>query len=63
MSDLNNLSSDVFGALINGYDVGTNPVDGSPEFFSGLLGDGSLLQHLVLTWPEQIVTALGALGA
>jgi len=62
MSDLNNLSSDVFGALINGADVGTNPVDGSPQFFSGLLGDGSLLQHLVLTWPEQFVTALGTLG-
>jgi hypothetical protein len=62
MSDLNNLSSDVFGALINGADVGTNPVDGSPQFFSGLLSDGSLLQHLVLTWPEQFVTALGTLG-
>jgi len=62
ISDLNNLSSDVIGALINGYDVGTNPVDGSPQFFSGLLGDASLLQHLVLTWPEQIVTALGSLG-
>jgi hypothetical protein len=63
MSDLNNLSSDVFGALINGADVGTNPVDGSPQFFSGLLGDSSLLQHLVLTWPEQFVTALGTLAA
>jgi hypothetical protein len=63
ISDLNNLSSDVIGALINGYDVGTNPVDGSPEFFSGLLGDGSLLQNLLLTWPEQFVTALGSLGA
>jgi hypothetical protein len=62
LSDLNNLSSDVFGAFLNGADVGTNPVDGSAQFFSGLLGDGSLLQHLVLTWPEQIVTALGSLG-
>jgi hypothetical protein len=63
MSDLNNLSSDVFGALINGADVGTNPVDNMPQFFSGLLSDGSLLQNLVLTWPEQFVTALGSLGA
>jgi hypothetical protein len=62
MSDLHNLSSDVFGAFINGADVGTNPVDGSQQFFSGLLGDGSILQHLVLTWPEQFVTALGSLG-
>ena len=59
LSDLNNLSSDVFGALLNGADVGTNPVDGLPQFFSGLLSDGSLLEHLVLTWPEQFVTALG----
>jgi hypothetical protein len=63
MSDLNNLSSDVFGALLNGADVGTNPIDGMPQFFSGLLSDGSLLQNLVLTWPEQFVTALGSLGA
>jgi hypothetical protein len=62
LSDLNNLSSDVFGALVNGADVGTNPIDGLPQFFSGLLSDGSLLQNLVLTWPEQIVTALGTLG-
>lgn len=63
LSDLNNLSSDVFGALLNGADVGTNPVDHLPQFFSGLLSDGSLLQHLVLTWPEQFVDALGSLGA
>jgi hypothetical protein len=63
LSDLNNLSSDVFGALINGADVGTNPVDNLPQFFSGLLSDGSLLQNLVLTWPEQFATALGSLGA
>jgi hypothetical protein len=62
MSDLNNLSSDVFGALLNGADVGTNPIDGLPQFFSGLISDGSLLQNLVLTWPEQFVTALGSLG-
>lgn len=62
MSDLNNLPSDVFGALVNGYDVGTNPVDGSSQVFSGLLSSGSLLEHLLLTWPEQIVTALGPLG-
>jgi hypothetical protein len=63
MSDLNNLSSDVFGALFNGADVGTNPIDGMPQFFSGLLSDGSILQNLLLTWPEQFVTALGSLGA
>ncbi|MFZ1164943.1 hypothetical protein [Mycobacterium sp.] len=62
MSDLHNLSSDVFGAFLNGYDFGTNPVNGAEELFPGLLNDGSLLQSLLLTWPEQIVTALGTLG-
>ena len=28
-----------------------------------LLNDGSLLQSLLLTWPEQFITALGSLGA
>lgn len=63
LSDLNNLSSDVIGALVNGYDAGTNPFDGAEELFPGLLNDGSLLQSLLLTWPEQFVTALGSLGA
>ena len=62
MSDLHNSSSDVFGAFLNGYDFGTNPVNGAEELFPGLLNDGSLLQNLLLTWPEQIVTALGTLG-
>ena len=59
MSDLNNLSSDVFGAFINGYDFGTNPYNGAEELFPGLLNDGSLLQSLLVTWPEQLVTVLG----
>jgi hypothetical protein len=63
LSDLNNLSSDVIGALVNGYDAGTNPFNGAEELFPGLLNDGSLLQSLVLTWPEQFITALGSLGA
>jgi hypothetical protein len=63
LSDLNNLSSDVIGALVNGYDAGTNPFNGAEELFAGLLNDGSLLQSLLLTWPEQFVTALGSLGA
>lgn len=62
LSDLHNLSSDVFGAFLNCYDFGTNPYNGAEELFPGLLNDGSLLQSLLLTWPEQIVTALGSLG-
>jgi hypothetical protein len=59
MSDLNNLSSDVLGAFVNGYDFGTNPFNGAEELFPGLLNDGSLLQSLLVTWPEQLVAALG----
>ena len=53
----------MIGALVNGYDAGANPFDGAEELFPGLLNDGSLLQSLLLTWPEQFVTALGSLGA
>ncbi|HEY1842241.1 MAG TPA: hypothetical protein VGG53_18845 [Mycobacterium sp.] len=59
LSDLNNLSSDVIGAVFNGYDAGTNPYNGAEELFTGLLNDGSLLQSLLVTWPEQFVAALG----
>ena len=63
MSDLNNLSSDVLNAIVNGYDAGINPVDGSENLFPGLLNAGSFLDELYTTWPEQFVTALGSLGA
>lgn len=62
MSDLNNLPSDVFNSFVNGYDVGDNPYNGASGLFSGLISSGSLLEHLLLTWPEQFVTALGPLG-
>lgn len=62
MSDLNNLPSDVFNAFINGYDVGDNPYNGASGLLSGLLSIGGPLEHLLLTWPEQFVTALGPLG-
>ncbi len=58
MSDLNNVSSDVFGAFINGYDYGTDPYNGAAELFPGLLNDG-LLQDLLVTWPGQLATVLG----
>jgi hypothetical protein len=31
--------------------------------FTGLLNSGSILDELLVTWPEQFVTALGSLGA
>src|ERR1700722_13719277 len=37
MTDLNNLPSDVLNAIVNGYDAGINPVDGSENLFPGLI--------------------------
>ncbi|HEX4395521.1 MAG TPA: hypothetical protein VH084_28915 [Mycobacterium sp.] len=63
MSDLNNLSSDVLNAIVNGYDAGVNPVNGVENLFPGLINEGSFLNELYTTWTEQFVTALGSLGA
>jgi hypothetical protein len=63
MTDLNNLPSDVLNAIVNGYDAGINPVDGSENLFPGLINAGSFLNELYTTWTEQFVTALGSLGA
>jgi len=63
LSDLNNLPSDVLNAVVNGYDAGINPVDGSENLFPGLINTGSFLNELYTTWTEQFVTALGSLGA
>jgi hypothetical protein len=58
LSDLSNLSSDVTGALLNGFQQ-VNPVDGDSEPFTGLLNTGSLLYELLVDGPTQIATALG----
>ncbi len=63
MSDLNNLGSDVLNAIINGYDAGINPVDGSENLFPGLISAGSFLDELYTTFTQQFIDALGALGA
>jgi hypothetical protein len=63
LSDLNNLSSDVLNAVVNGYDAGLNPVDMTENIFPGLLNEGSFLSELYTTWTEQFITALGSLGA
>ena len=63
LSDLNNLPSDVLNAIVNGYDAGTNPVNGVENLFPGLLNAGSFLDELYGTWTEQFVTALGSVGA
>jgi hypothetical protein len=62
LSDLNNLSSDVINAVVNGYDAGINPVNGAEELFPGLINAGSFFDELYTTWTEQFITALGSLG-
>jgi hypothetical protein len=52
LADLNNVPSDLTGDLINGYPTAT-------DAFTGLLNSGSILQELLVTWPEQLATALG----
>jgi hypothetical protein len=53
LSDLQNLSSDLTGDLLNGWDGSE-----SGEAFTGLLNTGSILQELLVTWPEQLAAAL-----
>lgn len=56
LTDFSNLSSDMTGDLLNGW---TDPYTGTGEAFTGLLNSGSLLEELLVTWPEQLATALG----
>jgi hypothetical protein len=63
LTDLNNLGSDVLNAVVNGYDAGVNPVDGSENLFPGLINAGSFLDELYTTFTQQFITALGTLGA
>lgn len=55
LTDIGNLPSDLTGDLLNGW---TDPVAGS-EAFTGLLNTGSLLEEILVDWPEQFITALG----
>ena len=48
------MPSDLTGDLLNGY-----PLAVSGETFTGLLNTGSILEELLVTWPEQLATALG----
>lgn len=57
LSNLSNLPSDVTGDLLNGF-VPDNPIDGSTTPFTGLLNSGSLLDELLVTWPDELTTAL-----
>ncbi|UVO10793.1 hypothetical protein NM962_12165 [Mycobacterium sp. SVM_VP21] len=60
--DIFKLPADTLGDLLNGY-AQVNPYDGNDHPFTGLLNDGSLLQDLLVTWPQMLATALGATAA
>jgi hypothetical protein len=53
LTDLQNLSPDITGDLLNGWNGSE-----SGEAFTGLLNTGSILQELLVTWPEQLAGAL-----
>jgi hypothetical protein len=62
-TDLLEMPADLTNDVLNGYinpNIVTNPT-GKP--FVGLLNDGSLLQQLLVTWPEQLAKALGQQSA
>lgn len=51
--------ADVIGDMVNGF-VQVNPFNGDDTPFAGLINDGSLLQDLLVTWPQMLAAALGA---
>ncbi len=55
LTDIKDLPSDLINALLNGW---SDPYAGTGEAFTGLLNSGSLLESLLVTWPEQLATAL-----
>jgi len=58
LADLNNLPSDVTGDFLNGFSGADEPFTGLISF-SNTAGDASVLQDLLVTWPEQLAQALG----
>jgi hypothetical protein len=55
LTDIGNLPSDLTGDVINGY---VDPYSNG-EPFAGLLASGGVLDELLVTFPEQLATALG----
>lgn len=59
MIDFLKVPADALNDLLNGY-AQVNPYNGDDTPFTGLLNDGSLLQDLLVTWPQMLATALAA---
>jgi hypothetical protein len=55
LTDLTNLPSDLSGDVVNGF---VDPY-ANGEAFAGLLASGGVLDELLVTFPEQLATALG----
>ena len=55
LTDIGNLPSDLTGDVLNGY---VDPYSNG-EAFAGLLASGGVLDELLVTFPEQLATALG----
>lgn len=59
LTDVFKTPADLAGDLLNGF-VYPGVYNPTGEPFTGLLNSGSLLQQLLVTWPNQLATALGA---
>jgi hypothetical protein len=55
LTDIGNLPSDLTGDVLNGF---VDPYSNG-EPFAGLLASGGILDQLLVTFPEQLATALG----
>jgi hypothetical protein len=59
LADVAKAPGDVAGDLLNGF-VYPGQFNPTGSHFAGLLNDGSVLQDLLVTWPNQLASALGA---
>ena len=57
LTDLQNLPSDVTGDFLNGFPSAAEPFTGLISF-SPITADASILQDLLVVWPEQLAQAL-----
>ncbi len=61
LADIAKAPADIVGDLVNGF-VYPGPFNPTGQAFAGLVNNGSLLQSLLYTWPNQLASALGAQG-
>lgn len=59
VADVLKLPADLTGDLLNGYVYPSAVYNPTGAAFTGLLNSGSLLQDLLVTWPNQLAKALG----